>query len=330
MSVKSNSFQNGSVHSISSGNDDLTTAVGPYVELKTSYEQWSLCGNEIYASNKVVKKIPCGQYEIKYDYQSGQCYLKYMEVTLSDLFDLPNKIHEEIIDDIRHFWASKERYKQFGNIYKRNLLLYSSPGNGKTSIINLIIDDLIKNQDGFVLRIKNVEDLNNYNNFIKIIKVIEPNRNIIVVMEDFEDLVRKIDSESLLLNILDGVNQTENVLILATTNYPERLEERYLNRPTRFNRVIEYPKPDEKVREFYIRKKLNKSGIQISDEKILEYVNLTKQFTMDHLKEFLQMIYVDEYDENEAAEKINTMLLKKGKYRVSDNKTQLGYSNGVN
>lgn len=42
------------------------------------------------------------------------------------------------------------------------------------------------------------------------------------------------------------------------------------------------------------------------------------------------MIYVDEYYEKEASEKINIMFSKKGKYRISDNKTQLGYSNGVN
>ena len=293
---------------------------------KNGFEQWSVNGDEFYAASKTVGKIPCGQYVIKYNQNKNCLFLKKIDVVTCDLFNLPNKIHEEVINDIKHFWSSKHLYKTFGNVYKRNILIHSVPGNGKTSLISLLINDLITNQDGFVIRLQSCLDLENYDNLISVIKEIEPNRNIIVIMEDFEDLVLKIGSESLLLNILDGVKQNENILTIATTNYPERLRERYLNRPTRFNRVIEYPKPDEKVRRYYISEKLNKCNIPITESDLDSYVDSTKNYTMDHLKEFLQMIYVDECSVEKANEMLSEMVSKKGNYKNSENNSNIGFN----
>jgi len=53
------------------------------------------------------------------------------------------------------------------------------------------------------------------------------------------------------LNLLDGVKQVDNIIYIATTNYPELLEERILNRPSRFDRRFHIGTPSAEVRKFY-------------------------------------------------------------------------------
>ena len=48
-----------------------------------------------------------------------------------------------------------------------------------------------------------------------------------------------------LMNQLDGLEKFENVITLATTNLPDKVEKAIKNRPGRFDRVIQLPKPDE-------------------------------------------------------------------------------------
>ncbi|NJO18646.1 MAG: AAA family ATPase [Thioploca sp.] len=63
-------------------------------------------------------------------------------------------------------------------------------------------------------------------------------------MEDLESIL-KSNNPSTVLNILDGVNSFDNIVFLATTNYPEELESRIKNRPSRFDRRF-YIGPPEK------------------------------------------------------------------------------------
>ena len=58
------------------------------------------------------------------------------------------------------------------------------------------------------------------------------------------------------MSLLDGENQINRVLNIATTNYPERLDQRLISRPRRFDRVMKISQPDEAVRRFYFENKL--------------------------------------------------------------------------
>jgi SpoVK/Ycf46/Vps4 family AAA+-type ATPase len=81
---------------------------------------------------------------------------------------------------------------------------------------------------------------------------------LVVILEDIDSIAGESRSQtSRLLNILDGVKQIENVVYIATTNYPEKLEERITNRPSRFDRRYRVELPNEEIREAYIKHKLN-------------------------------------------------------------------------
>lgn len=277
-----------------------------------------------------IKKLPAGYYKPDKNNYTGEMYVTPKEIVLPTLYDLPNDMHKKIIDDIKRFWESEERYKKFGNVYKRNILLYSVPGNGKTSLINLLAQDLIKNYDGIVITIDDENSLELYPKVMQRIRQIEPERKVITVIEDFERLIKKDYLSALLLQILDGAEQFNNVVTIATTNYPENIGEQYTSRPSRFNIKVEYKKPNAEVRRFYITKKLTDADIEITDtvkEDIERYVKKTKGFTFDFVKEVVQGIYVEGISEEEIFNRLNEAIKKKGVYKTSENKiSSVGFS----
>ena len=108
----------------------------------------------------------------------------------------------------------------------------------------------------------------------------------IVILEDIDSIAGEGHwSTSMLLNILDGIKQIDNVVYIATTNYPEQLEERITNRPSRFDRRYEILMPNAKVRESYFRSKLTQEDLE--KIKISEWIKATEGFSMAHLRELV-------------------------------------------
>ena len=77
-----------------------------------------------------------------------------------------------------------------------------------------------------------------------------------------------------MLSCLDGENQVDCVLNIATTNYPEKLDKRIINRPRRFDRVVKIGFPDANIREQYFSLKL-----KIDKNEVKQWVKLTNNFS---------------------------------------------------
>ena len=161
--------------------------------------------------------------------------------------------------------------------------MYGEPGCGKSGIIQLISQQLIE-KDGIVINIKDEEDVERFTSFISTFRKVEPNRPLIVLLEDIDSLAGEGRNQTArLLNILDGVKQIEGVVYIATTNYPEKLQERITNRPSRFDRRYKVELPNEEIREAYIRHKLKEEDLKNVD--IQEWVKRTEGMSLSHLKE---------------------------------------------
>jgi predicted AAA+ superfamily ATPase len=252
---------------------------------------WGFLGNEEYMpSNNTVEKIPAGMYELQWNRQYGQITLKKQPFKTDELYYLPSFEIQDIIDDIKSFWERKEKYKEYKFIHKRGILMYGEPGCGKSGIIQLIVNDLII-RDGIVINIKDNEEVERFLDFIPTFRNIEPNRPIIVILEDLDSIAGENSySTSKLLNILDGVKQIEGVVYIATTNYPERLQERITNRPSRFDRRYKVEQPNDEIRRAYIINKLNdedKKGVDVE-----MWVEKTKGMSLSHLKEVIISVIV--------------------------------------
>lgn len=300
---------------------------------KKLYCQYKVKADGYYPTQETVKTIPAGFYKPAHDSYSGEFYLEPKNIITPKLYLLPNEAKDIIVDDIQRFWKSEERYRKFQSVYKRNILLYSIPGNGKTCLINIMCQELIKKYDGIIVCIDTQRELDYYTKIMSKFRQIEPDRKIITIIEDFERLAKDEYYSALLLQLLDGNEQLDSIVTIATTNYPENLEKRWTCRPSRFNLVLEYKKPDAKVREFYIYNKLKDGGVDVDSEKVKEdiqrYVEKTEGYTFDFVKEAIQGIYVDDIAEDVVFERIEKSRKHNGSYKVSeDDGRKIGFLDG--
>jgi len=147
----------------------------------------------------------------------------------------------------------------------------------------LISKQLIEN-DGIIINVKDQDDIDYFIDFISTFRKIEKERPLIVILEDIDSIAGESShSTSRLLNILDGVNQIEDVVYIATTNYPEKLQDRITNRPSRFDRRYKVELPNEEIRRAYIQHKLTEEDIK--NINIEEWVERTDGMSLSHLKE---------------------------------------------
>ncbi len=261
-------------------------------EHDNSYRQWSVGENgKFIPCFKTVPKVPPGVYELRHSNSLG-FYIEKQNSISDDLLNLPIDEMKEILSDIDKFWNREDIYNKYGYTHKRGILLYGPPGNGKSYLIQMLSQYLIKEQKGLVL---NLKDYNNVELFLEfagpIIRVIEPGTPIIVMMEDIDNIL-EYDRSTLtkVLNMLDGIKQIDKVVYIATTNYPEKLEARVANRPSRFDRKYEIKTPSSKVREFYIKNKLEKDDL--AKINIKEWVKETEGLSISHLKELIVSVII--------------------------------------
>ena len=279
-------------------------------ELEKGYTQWSILGNGKYGpSFPTCVKLPAGFYEIKFDHSIGSPIMVHKPVNSDELYELPSKEITDIIEDISKFWANAKKYKEYNFVHKRGILLYGEPGCGKSGIIQLCTNHLIKNMNGIVINITNSEAIEKYTEFIDSIRLIEPNRPIIVILEDIDSIAGEEKyNTSLILNILDGVKQIDNIVYIATTNYPEKLEERISNRPSRFDRRYEVEMPTAEVREAYLRNKLTKEDIKKVN--ITEWIEKSEGMSLAHMRELVISVMTLDNTFDETIERLNGFKIK--------------------
>lgn len=256
------------------------------------HTQWSVLQNEQFAPSYVsVSRVPSGLYEMKWNSPMQTWVLGKQALNIDELYELPSPEIESILNDIRLFWKKRDTYKEYNFVHKRGILLYGDPGCGKSGIIQLCVKSLIEEESGIVINIKEDEDFKAFLDFVPTIRNIEPERPLIVILEDIDSLAGDDRySTTKLLNILDGVKQIENVVYLATTNYPEKLQERITNRPSRFDRRYEVQMPSREIREAYIKNKLTEEDLKKID--IEKWLDASDNMSLSHLKEMVISVVV--------------------------------------
>ena len=156
-------------------------------EVKPTWIQWSTSNkNGLYYPEghvELVTKIPNGYFELGYDGQAGKYFLRKLRYLTDEVYLLPMPEIDAVLKDITSFWDNGAKFREYGLTFKRGILLHGPPGGGKSHIIQLIIRNLIRQQDGIVLRIQNQTDLTNFENFVlPVFRRIEQNRKLFVII----------------------------------------------------------------------------------------------------------------------------------------------------
>ena len=287
--------------------------------------QWSSVDGRIVPVSGTIPRLEAGYYSIGFSQSLGM-YFSKEKIELNKLYRLPNKATDLIMNDISKFWTLEDTYKKYKRVFRRNYLLYSAPGTGKTSLINLMCEDLIKTYDGLVFSLNTESEIESFPEAVKRIRKIEPNRKIIAIIEDIDTFTQASNRlNTLLLNILDGNLKLGGLVTIATTNHIEYLEERYTNRHSRFDRVVEFPLPNAESRKMFIEKTVLPEDLKKID--IDEWVSKTEGFTIDHINELILLFFVFGHTEEESFESLFEMTKTKGmlKNKESVNKKSIGF-----
>ena len=273
---------------VGSNDDDLSGVFGldpnaiPPSPAKASHgirgnSRWIGMEGKFIGAPESTDSLKAGVYMTGFD-QAGP-YLQRHKIDTDTLIDLPDNKAQEVIGEFKKFWEVGKSFEDRGFIHKRGILLWGPPGSGKTATINLMMQIVVKELDGLVLLLQQ-PIVASY--CLRLVRNIEPTRPIIAVMEDFDALVAA-NGESGWLALLDGEAQVSNVVFLGTTNYPERLDKRFIDRPSRFDRIIWVDMPSESARAQYLRVK----EPSLSAEEIAHWAKLSAGFSIAHLREMI-------------------------------------------
>ena len=264
-----------------------------------SLVQWAVCGPNTYKPVSVTfPKLQSGVYSIAVSQYHGIIYQK-KHVCVDDLLRFPDSVSDKILAEITTFWGKGTKFIEHGFLHRRGYLLHGPAGSGKTCLVQQIIADIVA-ADGLVFQCNNHPAI--FNDGLSQFRKVEPNRPIVCLFEDIDAIVDE-HGEDEILTLLDGENQIDKVLNIATTNYPEKLDKRLVARPRRFDRVLKIGMPTAAVRKMYFEKKL-----KVSDDEIEKWVSASDGFSFAACAELVISVCCFEKKFEDAVETLKEMM----------------------
>ncbi|WP_157257007.1 AAA family ATPase [Paenibacillus sp. Soil750] len=174
------------------------------------------------------------------------------------------------------FTEDRTFFKEYDLPYKRGILLYGKPGNGKTTLVKSIAGS-VKAPVAYWQITENTGSESIQDAFQAAAKMAP----MILVIEDIDAMPQR--ARSYFLNILDGATSKEGIFLIGTTNYPEQIDPALMNRAGRFDRAYEIKLPDLELRQTYLEQK--GIGKLLSEASILLTAKQTEGFTFAQLNE---------------------------------------------
>ena len=278
-------------------------------------KRWSYSDDLFWGAHQTVDTLDPGFYGIMQMPGIGTVLNKKNIVT-DNLIRLPDSASESVIKEFDKFWGLHDKFKNRGFLHKRGILLWGPPGSGKTASLMLMSNEIIK-QNGIVIQLEN-PDL--AASGLSLLRKIEPDRPVVALLEDIDALVNRY-GENQYLALLDGETQVDKIVYIATTNYPEKLDKRFVDRPSRFDTIRWIGMPTPPARYMYLSVKepsLTKKELEV-------WVNMTEGFSVAHLRELVILVQCfGETLENSIA-RLETMRMKPPSSEDSPDKQPLGF-----
>src|SRR6185369_5519503 len=204
---------------------------GAYIKLRNEFDDWVQARDR---SNLQIRVIEGDDIPYTKDH------------SWEDLF-LPESIKNEVRGLVENFLASKDFYLENKIPWKRGILLYGKPGNGKTSIIRTIIAQY-NFKPVTIVAGANDEAVREAFSYA------EEQSPSLLYFEDLDSLLEKSVDISSFLNLMDGISAKNGLLVIATANEVKKLKTNITDRPSRFDRKFEIHLPNAEMAYIYLKR----------------------------------------------------------------------------
>lgn len=264
------------------------------------HRMWGIIGaGDIFIPvGETTKTLPPGFY--RFTMSREGLVIQRVRNDTDSLIALPDSESERLLVEMRQFLSIRDRFIKRGLLYKRGVMLYGPPGSGKTATIQLLAKMVAEQMNSIAILGDTGPEL--VAQGLQMLRKLEPERQLVVILEDLDAMVNRHGEEGF-LSLLDGENQVENVIYVATTNYPERLDRRFVDRPSRFDTLRLIGMPTAEARRVYLTHK--EPGI--GDEELDAMVAASEGYSIAHLRELLVLVKCFEHALKDACERLDGM-----------------------
>lgn len=201
---------------------------------------------------------------------------------------LPRKTLDLLERNVIQFVQRRDKLSAHGQSTKKGILFYGPPGTGKSHTIHYLAGAL----KGHTMLLITAEQVGLLSEYMALARLLQPS---VVIIEDVDLIARDCEEmgsaceEALLNNLLnemDGLKESADILFILTTNRPQALEAALVSRPGRVDQAIEFPLPDDEGREKLVR--LYAQGVEISGDLVRLIVNRTEKVSAAFIKELIR------------------------------------------
>lgn len=264
-------------------------------------KRYATDGERFWAAPQVANIIEPGWYYPGHSENVGS-YVKPAKIGTDKLDPLPCEITDKCLSEVEKFWQIAPSLAARGLSSRRGFLLWGPPGSGKTSTAMLIGKHIVTALKGIVV-IGHHPGVTN--EALHLIRSREPTRPIMLMLEDIDAIIDQF-GEATLLQMLDGDRKVDGVFTLATTNYPSRLDRRFVDRPGRFDRITYVGMPAADARAAY----LDRRAPDVPEAERDRWVEKTEGWSIAHLRELVMAVCGLQDDADETIARLDKMIDK--------------------
>lgn len=169
----------------------------------------------------------------------------FVPTTSWDEVILPSRLKNDLLHDVKTFFTKGiDVYKRLNLKPFRKLLLAGVPGTGKTMLCSALASWALE-RGYLVIYISSADQMGaTFGKIQQALHIASYSQYPTLILLEELDAFLHDREKALVLNVLDGSESSMNdrgTLLIATTNYPEAIDERVLKRPGRLDRIFIIP-----------------------------------------------------------------------------------------
>ncbi|KAF2000695.1 P-loop containing nucleoside triphosphate hydrolase protein [Amniculicola lignicola CBS 123094] len=226
--------------------------------------------------------------------KSAELYNSVKKSNWDDVI-LEEGMKKAIIADVDNFFDGKATYDKLKVPWKRGIIYYGPPGNGKTISIKAMMHALYERgakDNNLTVPTLYVRTLASFAgpeySLHAIFQKAREEAPCYLVFEDLDSIVSDY-VRSYFLNEVDGLKSNDGILMVGSTNHLDRLDPGISKRPSRFDRKYYFPNPDFEQRvayaQFWQGKLKDNEEVKFPDELCPAIAKITDKFSFAYMQE---------------------------------------------